>query len=149
MTRIPALALILTAAAVSAVSCSAGADDPQTRPEPANAWADEVYQLQQEITSERGDGNFTESRMGGGAVSAGEETSLRFHPIVSGPIAASFLCDTGTVSLSITGGPRTTIECGQVQTFSGVQPYEFDAGLMVTVGSEQDARWAVEFRSGD
>lgn len=142
-----ALTLILAASAVFAVSCSTGADGRPTAPDPADAWADEVYQLQQDITSQRGDGEFAETRMGGGAVSAGEESSLRFDPIVSGPIAASFLCDTGTVSVSMAGGAPADVDCGQVKIFSGVEPYEFGTGLMITVASDAETRWAVEFRS--
>lgn len=148
MKHSPALALVLAAATVSAISCSAATDGTHQASGPAGTWADGVDRLQQDIVAERGDGPFPETRMGGGAVSAGEEASLKFDPIVSGPISASFHCDAGTVTLSMTGGPRITIECGQVETFSGVQPYEFDTGLMVTVGSEQDVRWAVEFRNG-
>lgn len=147
MKHIPALALILAASAVSAVSCSTGAGGQTTAPDPAPDRADEVHQLQQEIMSQRGDGQFTETRMGGGVVSAGEESSLRFDPVVSGPIAASFLCDTGTVSVSMAGEPPADVLCGQIKTFSGVEPFEFGTGLMITVASEEDTNWAVEFRS--
>lgn len=45
------------------------------------------------------------------------------------------------------GGAPADVDCGQVKIFSGVEPYEFGTGLMITVASDAESRWAVEFRS--
>ncbi|MFJ7751301.1 hypothetical protein ACIQXM_15260 [Arthrobacter sp. NPDC097144] len=147
MKHIPARVMILAAATVFTASCSTGAEERPAAPDSAAAWADQVYQLQQDIASHRGGGELAETRVGGGSVAAGDESSLRFDPIVSGPIAASFLCDTGTVSVSVAGGAPADVDCGQVKIFSSVEPYELGTGLMITVASEADTRWAVEFSS--
>ena len=144
MAKTQALTAALAASMLLAVaSCGASPEEDQPPPAKAEEWVKEIQDLQQKISAVSADA--AESRTGGGRVSAGEDVNLWFDPLTSGPIDAKFICDAGSVSVSISGDQSSDVACGQVREFKDLEPYETGAGLSIEVSSDQDALWAVEF----
>ena len=111
----------------------------------ADAGATKIEQLQSELAASHSGGVPETSTSGGGVAGPDAPNQLHLGPLLTGPLEARFVCDTGTAVISISGGSRTEIPCGPVKVISGINPYKDGTGISIDVSVDSELYWAVEF----
>ncbi|GAA3294091.1 hypothetical protein ACFFON_11590 [Arthrobacter citreus] len=136
--------VLVLPAMLLASGCGAGTAESQTTAA-ADTGEAKMAQLQSELAASHSGAVPELSTSGGGVAGPDAPNQLHLGPLLTGPLEARFVCDTGTASISISGGPRTEIPCGPVEVISGINPYKDGTGISIDVSADSELYWAVEF----